>query len=222
MKWGHFFTSAIGKKFVMGFTGFFLITFLIVHCTINACIYVPDHGQTFLKTAHFMGTNWIVHVLEVGLIVGFFLHIIQGLMLTVQNRSKRPKKYAVNRVSQTTTWHSRSMGLLGTLILIFLIIHWANFWIPNRYNQIAHGEELNLFERMKMVFSNGWIVIIYLLGVLSLSFHLLHGFQSAFRTFGLSSKRYIPIVKGIGTAFSIIVPLIFASMPVLMYFGVVK
>ncbi|GAA4303709.1 succinate dehydrogenase cytochrome b subunit [Compostibacter hankyongensis] len=222
MKWGQFFTSAIGKKIVIGFTGLFLILFLIVHCSINACIFVPDHGETFLKVAHFMGTNWIMHILEVGLIAGFAVHIIQALALQFQNRRKRPVRYAMNRESQVTNWYSRSMGLLGTLILIFLIIHWSNFWIPNRSNQILHGEELNLFERMKDTFSHGWLVIVYLVGVVSLSFHLMHGFQSAFRTFGMSSKKYIPIVRGIGTAFSILVPLIFALMPVLMYFNVIR
>ncbi|HEY6083432.1 MAG TPA: succinate dehydrogenase cytochrome b subunit [Chitinophagaceae bacterium] len=224
MNWKQFFLSSIGKKLIMSFTGLFLISFLIVHCSINFCIFVPDHGKTFNAVAHFMGTNWIVHILELGLFAGIILHAVQGLLLWSLNRKKRPVKFAVQAKGRgaTSTWYSRSMGLLGTLILIFLIIHLSNFWGPNRYSQIARGHELNLFDRMKELFSNGWLVIIYIAGLISLSWHLMHGFQSAFRTLGMSSHRYIPIVKGIGIAFSIIVPVIFALMPVSFYFGIVN
>jgi succinate dehydrogenase cytochrome b subunit len=221
MNWKQFFVSPVGRKFVMGFTGLFLIAFLIVHCSINACIFFNDHGQTFNAVAHFMGTNVIMHILEVGLFAGLILHIVQGLSLWRFNSKKRPVRYEVWHANENSKWYSRSMGLLGTLILIFLVVHLANFWAPNRYDYFIHGEDMNLFERMKNTFSNPLIVIIYLLGLISLSYHLMHGFQSAFRTFGMNSKKYVPAVKAIGMAFSIIVPLIFALMPVLMYFGVI-
>ncbi len=231
MKWGVYLTSAVGKKLVMAFTGIFLILFLIVHVTVNSCIFVPDHGETFNKVAHFFGTNWVVHLLEVGLFVGILLHIIQGLALTIQNRSKRPVRYAVNRRSENSHWYSRSMGLLGTLILIFLIIHLGDFWVHTRFAGLfgGTGEVIydqkpmdDLFGKMKQVFAQGWIVVIYLAGVFSLAWHLVHGFQSAFRTLGMTSYKYIPIVRGAGIAFAIIVCILFALMPVLIYFGVVR
>lgn len=227
MKWGHYFTSAIGKKLVMAFTGVFLILFLIVHCGANVCIFVPDHGATFNKVAHFLGTNWILHVLEVGLFAGFILHIVQGIALTIQNRSKRPVKYQKTRRPHTT-WYSRSMGLLGVIILIFLIIHLGHFWIHTRFAAIFGGvSEVtypnktvdNLFGRMQEVFSSGAVVIVYLIALVALGWHLAHGFQSAFRTLGMTSSKYIPIIRGVGFAYAIIVPLIFALMPVAMYFG---
>jgi len=230
MRWGHYFTSGVGKKLVMAFTGIFLILFLIVHCTANACIFVPDHGVTFNEVAHFLGTNWILHVLEIGLIAGFLLHIMQGIMLTVQNRTKRPVNYKLKR-RPDTTWYSRSMGLLGVLILIFLIIHLDHFWVHTRLAAIFGGlDEVsyssmkvdNLFGRMQEVFSHAWVVVVYLLALLALGWHLAHGFQSAFRTLGMSSSKYIPVIRGVGFAFSIIVPLVFAAMPVSMYFGWVK
>src|SRR5882757_4434486 len=96
MTWKSFFTSSIGKKFVMGLTGISLIGFLIIHCSINAMIFFNDNGQTFNHWAHFMGTNLIVRILEIGLFAFFFLHIIQGLLLWSQNRSARPIKYNTN------------------------------------------------------------------------------------------------------------------------------
>src|SRR5262249_48384210 len=128
----------------------------------------------------------------------------------------------------------RSMGLLGTLILLFLILHLYHFWVPSRFGGMANIHELqettltryyhekpvhDLYAEMLMVFQNLWVVIIYVLGVISLAWHLLHGFQSAFQTLGWNHKKYTPIIKCAGIAFSIIVPAIFASMPIAMYLG---
>ena len=209
-----FLSSSIGKKFVMGATGLFLISFLVVHGAINACIYYNDEGATFESLAHFMGTNMIVHILEVGLFAGIFLHIIQAYVLFAQNSKKRPVKYAVNGSSKNTRWYSRSMTLLGTLILIFLIIHIRNFWIPNRLT----GLESTLFNEMKETFQQLWLVIFYELAMISLAYHLMHGFQSAFQTFGIHHSKYNPLIRGFGMGFSIFVPLVFASMPLAFYF----
>jgi len=217
----------------MGLTGFFLISFLIVHCSINSMIFFNDGGETFNHWAHFMGSNLIIRIMEIGLFVGLLLHIIQGFVLWGQNVKARPVKYAMNNAKSNSTWYSRSMGLLGTLILIFLIIHLYHFWTPSRFGGMWGVHELqpttlntydnqqvhNLYLEMQVVFQSLWVVIIYVLGVFSLAWHLMHGFQSAFQTFGINHKRYTPIIKGVGVGFSIIVPLIFALMPVSIYIG---
>ncbi len=223
MKWSEMFTSSVGKKWVMALTGLFLITFLVVHAGINACIWANDNGKMFGDAAHFMGSSWVIRIIEIGLMAGFLIHIVQGLVLVFQNRSKRKKGYSVIMGNKGSKWYSRSMGLLGTLILIFLIIHLSHFWVPNRDNQgWLLGEELNLYDRMKRAFQMELIVIIYVLGCISLAWHLLHGFQSAFRTIGVSNKRYLLLLNTAGIGFSIIVPLIFAMMPVSFYLGWLK
>jgi len=220
MKWSELFTSSIGKKWVMALTGIFLILFLIVHVSLNACIWANDGGRMFEAGAHFMGGTIVPRILEVGLIAGFLVHIIQGIMLEMQNRAKRKKGYAVTMGNKGSKWYSRSMGLLGTLILIFLVIHLSHFWIPNRSHQgWLLGEEISLYQKMKEVFQHGWVVIIYVLGCVSLAWHLLHGFQSAFRTIGVSNKKYLAMLNAMGTGFSIIVPLVFALMPISFYLG---
>ena len=204
----------------MSFTGIFLILFLIVHVGLNACIWANDGGTMFNAGAHFMGNNVVPRILEIGLFAGLFLHIIQGLMLELSNRSKRGSVgYAVS-YSKGSKWYSRSMGLLGTIILLFLILHLYNFWLPNRANQgFLLGEEINLYAKMQEVFSNLWVVIIYVLGCISLGYHLAHGFQSAFRTIGVHNKRYNAIFTTLGYGFSVIVPLAFALMPLSFHFG---
>ena len=106
MTWKQVFTSSVGRKLVMAFTGIFLILFLIVHAGLNACIWANDGGEMFNKGAHFMGANWVPRVLEIGLFAGLFLHIIQGFLLTFYNRGKRSVAYAVN-YSEGSKWYSR-------------------------------------------------------------------------------------------------------------------
>src|SRR5690349_13663144 len=219
MKWfTNLFSSSIGKKLLMALTGLFLISFLIIHCTINAMIFFNDGGETFTHWGHFMGTNLIIRTLEIGLIVGFLIHIVQGFKLVRGNYLARPVKYSYVKPPANSTWYSRSMGLLGTLLLLFLIMHTAHFWIPNRTNQFAEGEELPLYKMMLEIFANPLVVILYIAGCISLFWHLFHGFASAFQTLGLNHLKYNGVISFSGKAFSVIVPLIFALMPIAIYF----
>src|SRR5450432_3610281 len=95
MKWSGFFTSSIGKKFIMSLTGLFLISFLVIHVGINATIWADDGGNMFNAASHFMATTILTRILEVGLSAGLLLHIIQGFVVEVQNRSRRKIGYAV-------------------------------------------------------------------------------------------------------------------------------
>lgn len=222
---GNAFSSSIGKKLIMGITGLFLISFLVVHCFINALIIVNDGGLTFNMGAHFMGTNWIIRAMEVVLFAGLLAHIVQGFRLVFQNRAARPERYAVNNGAANSKWYSRSMGLLGTLLLIFLIVHISKFWVMSRFTGIptvdANGNH-DLFAVMVETFKNPWLVALYVFAMVSLAYHLLHGFSSAFQTLGWNHKKYTPLIKGFGFWFSIIIPLLFALMPVVIYLGCIK
>lgn len=221
MTWKQHFTSSVGKKLVMAFTGLFLIGFLVIHVYLNAQIFLPDGKEKFLAGAHFMGTNAVTRILEIGLVAGFLLHIIQGLMLWNQNAKKRSAgRYAVNAGNATSKWYSRSMGLLGTIVLLFLIMHTSHFWIPNRANQFTTGEEIDLYEKMQIVFENPIVVALYVLGCASLCFHLVHGFYSAFQTLGMGTSKYKAIIRNAGIAFSIIVTIMFALMPIAFHFNI--
>lgn len=212
------FTSSVGRKFVMGLTGLFLISFLIVHVSINATIFLNDSGATFNAAADFMSHNIVIRIMEVGLFAGIILHIVQAIMLTLQNNAARPQKYAYNNPSANSKWYSRSMGLLGTLILMFLVLHLYHFWWPTKVAVFTHQEH-NTFQNIVMIFQELWVVVIYVLGVISLGYHLLHGFQSSFQTMGWNHKKWTPVVKTVGVWFSIIVPIIFALMPISIYLG---
>ena len=217
MTFKHFFTSSIGKKFSMAFTGLFLILFLIVHAGINSCIFLNDHGITFNKVARFMSHNWIMRFMEIGLFAGLILHAVQGLLLWKQNNKARPVAYQYNQPSKNSSWYSRSMGILGTLLLLFIILHLSHFYVGTKIALYSGDTTHNLFKEMDDVFKNLWIIVLYLCGVIALFWHLYHGFQSAFQTLGIHHKKYTPLIKMLGTGYAIIICLLFALMPIAMY-----
>ena len=219
MTWKQFFSSSIGKKITVALTGLFLILFLIIHAGVNSAIFLNDGGETYNVYAHFMSHNWILRFLEVGLFAAFFIHIIQALIVWRQNRIARPVAYHTNKPGKNSTWYSHTMGLMGTLILLFLVIHISHFFVGTKVALYSGDQPHNLYNEMKEVFSNGFVVLIYMVGLIALFWHLMHGFQSAFQTLGINHKRYTPIIKGIGMAYTVIIILLFALMPISIYFG---
>ena len=221
----NFLQSSLGKKLLMGLTGMFLITFLVIHCLLNSFIFINDGGLLFNEGAKFMATNPLIKIMEYVLFAMLILHILQSLILTLQNNKARPVKYAMNNGAANSKWYSRSMGILGSLLIMFLIIHLAHFWVKSRFTGLpgvdGNGNE-NLYAVMQEVFHIWWVVVIYVLGVISLCYHLLHGFQSSFQTLGLNHPKYTPMIKIVGFWFSIIICVIFAAMPIAMFAGWVK
>ena len=214
MTWKQLFTSSIGKKILMGLTGFFLIIYLIVHASINAMIFYDDAGEKFNAVASFMLHNYFVRFLEIGLFATFILHIIQGLILLKQNRSARKINYIKQKFPGEIKWYSRYMGWLGTFLLLFLIMHLYHFWASTKHELYFNGPVIDLYQEMKIIFTNPVWFTLYMIGLGSLLFHLLHGFQSAFQTFGINHRRWTPIIKGIGVFYSIVICILFAMMPI--------
>ena len=214
MTWKKLFTSSIGKKILMALTGFFLIIYLIVHAGINALIFYNDDGATFNAAASFMLHNYFIRFLEMGLFAVFILHIIQGLLLWSQNRGARKIGYAKKNFPREIKWYSRYMGWLGTFLLLFIIMHLYHFWASTKHELYFNGPVIDLYQEMKIIFTNPVWFTLYMIGLGSLLFHLLQGFQSAFQTFGINHRRWTPIVKGIGIFYSVVICILFAMMPI--------
>lgn len=211
--------SSLGKKLLMAITGLFLISFLLVHCSLNALIFLNDGGAAFNEGAEFMGHNPVIRAMEIVLFGGLLLHIFDGLRLWFENKSKRPVAYAKVDGAANSKWYSRSMGLLGTLLLLFLILHLKHFWY---FSRLTEGlEDHTLFAEMQSVFMNPVVVVVYVLGCISLAYHLLHGFQSAFQSMGWNHPKYTPSIKLVGAIFSIVIPAVFAAMPIAFHFHLI-
>ena len=223
MKWLiEMFSSTLGRKLVMALTGLFLITFLLVHLIGNLQLLKNDGGHAFNVYAEFMSTNPLIQTVSkvnFALILG---HIIVSALLTIKNRQARGAEgYAVgNRTS--SIWSSRNMGILGTIILVFLVIHLKDFWAQMHYGSVPvqdyDGKQVrNLYSLVNEWFHVGWYVGLYAFCMIGVAFHLWHGFISAFQTLGLNHLKYNGLISVVGKAFSIIVPALFALIPILMY-----
>jgi succinate dehydrogenase / fumarate reductase cytochrome b subunit len=218
----QFITSSLGRKSVMAATGLFLCLFLIEHLYGNLLLFYTDGGQAFIDYSHTLVHSLFIRIVEVFLFAAIILHVVQAVYLTKQNSDARPVKYAAYKVSETSSWFSRNMGLTGSLILFFIVVHLWHFFVPYRITDEVGGEgQMNVAQAVKEGFQSGWYVLLYVVSVLFLAFHLNHGFQSAFSSLGMNNKKYAPILSITGSVFAFgIVGFGYAIIPVLFYFGI--
>jgi len=224
MKWSQFFNTSIGKKLLVGATGLFLCSFVIVHLVGNLQLLLNDNGEGFNTYADFMAHNELIQLVAWGLKVAVIIHFWVALQLTFSNRKARPVKYAVNPGNQTSSWFSRQMAIMGSILLVFLIIHLKDFWWAMHYGDLPKGnfggkEMTDLYSTVYVAFTTQlWLVILYVIGMIGLSFHLIHGFKSAFQTFGLNHVKYNGLINFLGVwVWGILIPIGFAAIPVIIY-----
>jgi len=216
--------SSIGRKYIMALSGLFLCTFLIVHMLGNLALFKDDGGQAFNEYTYFMTHNPLIMIVAYVNYALILLHIAYSLVLTLSNRKARPESYALVNQSKSATWSSRNMGILGSVILIFLIVHMRTFWFEMKFGTMPtiqyDGNDQTLKDMYSVVaeaFSQPWYVALYVVSMFAIAFHLYHGFQSGFQTLGINHHKYTPIIKNIGMfAFAVVIPALFAAMP--LYF----
>jgi succinate dehydrogenase / fumarate reductase cytochrome b subunit len=287
-------SSSIAKKYWMALTGLFLCLFLVGHLLGNLqLIFIQgeEGRRAFNEYAYFMGHNIFIKVLSYLTYLSIIFHAVDGILLTIQNKKARPVNYVYNNPSENSAFASRWMALLGSLILVFIVTHMANFWwkmkiteeIPLHTYKLETNAELSeapeyyhthtpamdplLYHDQKDIFiinapilkgtdkfeekgteiflkdtnikvADGYrdlhtvvmdffnpninkgaliYVLIYVLSMAVLGFHLWHGFASAFQSLGLNHKKYNKLIKMAGRGFAVIVPLLFAIIPILIY-----
>lgn len=206
----------------MALTGLFLILFLTGHVAGNLQLFNDDGGEAFNIYAKFMTTNPAVKLLSYLTYISIIGHVIFSIWLSKRNKAARPVGYDVSTPPSTTV-ASRNMGILGTIILIFIVVHMQTFWAQMHWGEIPfvtyEGEQYkDLYSIVTFTFQNVWMVIGYVVAMAFLAFHLSHGFASAFQTLGLNHQKYSPAILVIGKIYCIVVPILFASMPVYIYF----
>lgn len=288
----------------MSLTGLFLCSFLIGHLLGNLQLFAggEEGKRAFNEYGYFMTHNIFIKVLSYLTYISILFHAVDGFLLAYQNRKARPVKYAYNKPSANSSWASRSMALLGSIILIFICTHMSHFWwkmkfsstemplhkiskdipvqvsetgfqnFPTDYYLTTKGEYIpsshpfvmqnegaaeiiksihridhtNLYDNKDIKIGEGYkdlhsltvaffghdkeaeaglkaneyallAVIFYTLSMFVLSFHLWHGFSSAFQSLGLRHKKYTPFIKGFGRVFAVVIPAAFASIPIFLY-----
>lgn len=243
----------------MALTGLFLSIFLIVHVSGNLQLFQSDGGMAFNRYSVFMTTFTPIKIVSYLLYATILLHALNGFYLVFRNRQARPVKYAAAKDTRGSSWASRNMGILGTVLLLFIVTHMANFWYQYKFGTmdwktyiveattgnivkqetIPAAEALtqnlkpaemdymgnkiiickDLYTVVKTAFQNPYLAGFYVISMLALSYHMLHGFQSAFQTLGIRRKKYEGLIRGTGTLlFAIIIPALFAAMPIYFFF----
>lgn len=211
--------TSIGRKIVMGITGLFLCTFLVAHLSGNLLLLKPlfdpsDGGKAFNEYAEFMSKSPLIRIPEIIMFLGFILHIGLAAKLTSQNRNARPQGYVFQASDGKTSIFSKYMGVTGSIVLIFLLVHLYSFFVKHR----IIGTEETMYETVKIAFSNPIYVLFYVVAQILLAFHLNHGFQSGFQSLGLKKNpKWNSLIDKTGLAFSVIIPLGFAIIPIIMY-----
>jgi succinate dehydrogenase / fumarate reductase cytochrome b subunit len=199
----------------MALTGIFLCSFLVVHLMGNFLLFKNDGGAAFDQYSEFMSTNGVIRTIEIGLFAAMMAHALFGIMLWQSNRKVRPTSYSVNGLASTSDLSSRITLVTGSVIFIFLVIHLRTFFVPARFGD----SDLSMYELVRVSLANPLYSLFYLIALVLLGYHLRHGFQSAFQTFGIRGKKYEPLIKAVGFIFWFIIPAGFASMPLYFLFG---
>lgn len=211
----NIFSSSIGKKLIMSLSGLFLMVFLLLHLSINLAAVASE--SAYNTACHFMDTNIFIQVMVPILALGFAIHIIYALYLTLSNRRARPVKYAVSANTKASSWASRNMFVLGLVVLGFLAIHLSHFWAKMQLQHFIGGVATeNPYLEVKETLSNPVWAAVYIVWFWALWFHLRHGFWSALQTVGVSNQRWIPRLQVAARIFATIVAVGFTVIP--LYF----
>ena len=216
----------------MSLTGLFLCLFLVEHLIGNLLLLVSK--DMFNVYSHFLSHNPIIRTVEIVLFASIIMHIGLSMILTVRNRNARPVAYALYKGSSNSQWTSRNMFVLGSILFIFLVIHLSNFFVKARFGGVESyalqeqvgffglvfppGSEIHdIYSVVIHSFKELWYTALYVVCMVALSLHLLHGFQSGFQSAGVYSITPKSLIRKIGLAFAILIPLGFAFIPVYIY-----
>lgn len=205
--------SSISKKFVMALAGIFLLTFLPVHLIINLLL-LSDNPAQFNSAAHFMATFPLVKIMEIVLFATILVHITWGIMLQIQNWLARPVGY-VSGSKAETSFFSRFMIWTGSSVLIFLVLHFFNFYFVKL--GLVPGDAEDFYSIAHNLFKLPMYNYIYLACFTLLGFHLYHALGSAFQTLGLNHRIWTPVVKVISLIYAILLPAGFAFISISLW-----
>jgi len=187
--------ASITRKVTMGIAGLFLMMFLVVHLGINLCLLRPDDGEWYRAASHFMGSNYVIKIIEIMLFLALLVHIVLGVVLWIMNRMARPKRYYRTNRSDTA-FMSKYMFHTGVIIAVFLVFHLFHFFYV-KHGVVAPPEGVakdDFVTMAALVFTDIWYSAAYIIALIVLGFHLNHAFQSVFQTFGLHhNKYYVPL-----------------------------
>lgn len=205
----------------MALTGLFLCFFLLIHFLGNTQLFLApaEARENFNAYSSFLTGNALVKLVSYVLYLSIILHAVYALIITIKNK-KSGGSYQKDGRGRASKWYSRSMGILGLIVLLFLVLHFQNFWYVYKFGSIGLDPwgHKDLYTVVVTAFQEGWLVAIYVIAMVALCYHLIHGISSGIRTLGLFHPKFVRWVNAFAVAYSIIICLGFALMPIYIYF----
>lgn len=213
------------RKTIIALTGLFLCVFLIVHLSANCILLLPEEMAREMYNAYSttLRESPLIKIVAYVLYLSIILHVVYALVVTLKNRKAKPNSYAVNHSNENSSWTSQNMGLIGTAILIFILIHLANFWARIK---LGIGEapgfdaagNVDVYEVTSSLFQNIYYVIFYTVLMIPLGLHLHHGLKSGFKTLGFYHKNGLKVLAKISLIYAVIMAIGFGIIPFIVYF----
>lgn len=193
--------SSIGKKLIMSISGLFLVLFLLFHLSMNVAAVFS--GEAYNMVCSLLGSNWYAVAATLVLAAGVVIHFVYAIILTLQNRKARGNdRYAINARPKGVEWASQNMFVLGLIVILFMLLHFCQFWYKMMFAELIGHHEVALGTAMvspqdgaafiNYYFQgNAVITVLYLIWYVALWFHLTHGFWSAIQTIGWNNTIWM-------------------------------
>ena len=219
--------SSIGRKLIMSISGLFLILFLLFHLSMNVAAVFS--GEAYNLVCSLLGANWYAVAATLVLAAGVVIHFVYAWMLTVQNRKARGNdRYALNSRPKGVEWASQNMFVLGLIVILFMILHFSQFWYKMMFAELIGQHEIALGSDMVSpqdgaAFINFYfkgnivITVLYLIWYVALWFHLTHGFWSAIHTLGWNNNVWMSRWECISKWVATIICGLFAIITIIFY-----
>jgi len=213
------------RKAIVALTGLFLCIFLIVHLSANAILLLPEEMARGLYNAYSstLRESPLIKVVAYILYLSIIFHVFYALVITLKNRKAKPQRYALNHSKENSSWTSQNMGLIGVMILLFLVVHLANFWARIKLGigaivGIDAEGHVDVYEVTYSLFQNIYFVLFYTILMVPLGLHLHHGLKSAFKTLGFYHKKGLRVLAKISLVYAVIMAVGFGIIPFIVYF----
>lgn len=218
--------SSIGKKLIMSISGICLVLFLLFHLAMNVTAVFSEEAYNWICSL--LGANWYAVAGTIALAGLIGIHFLYAALLTLQNRKARGNdRYAVNTRPKGVSWASQNMFVIGVVVILFMLLHFAQFWYKMMFAELMGHHEVALGSMMvssqdgaafiKYYFSKGWVVALYLIWYVALWFHLTHGIWSAFQTIGWNNTVWYNRWRTIGNIVATVILLGFAFVTLTFY-----
>lgn len=219
--------SSIGKKLIMSISGLFLVLFLLFHLSMNVAAVFS--GEAYNMVCSLLGSNWYAVAATLVLAAGVVIHFVYAIILTLQNRKARGNdRYAINARPKGVEWASQNMFVLGLIVILFMLLHFSQFWYKMMFAELIGHHEVALGSAMvspqdgaafiNYYFQgNAVITVLYLIWYVALWFHLTHGFWSAIQTIGWNNTIWMNRWECISKIVAMVICGLFAIITIIFF-----